>query len=390
MGKIAKLILVSGDVNSNKWYDMKDNEDGSFTASWGRVGAAGSSKNYPIKEWDTIHRQKTSKGYEDITHLCALDACSSDDIQVSDPHVKELVAFLQSCARDTVKKNYTVAASSVTDKQIEAAQTIIDDLVSISRGKTFPTDIINFKLLSLYKVIPRKMSDPRKHILQPFEKVERLNEIISVEQALLDVMQGQMAVTATGNSSSLDDYGIEIEVASDEDRKRISKETDFILSSNHKVFKIINKHTETSFVKGEEKLFYHGSRNENWWNIISKGLLIRPSNAVHTGSMFGDAIYFANKARKSIGYTSLSGSYWANGSAKKAYLAVFAVNLGKTWSVLSKERWSSWMSRLDQKTVSSKGYDSVFAEGGADLRNDEFMIYSGNRCTVRYLIEITQ
>jgi poly [ADP-ribose] polymerase len=37
--------------------------------------------------------------------------------------------------------------------------------------------------------------------------------------------------------------------------------------------------------------------------------MIRPSGAVYTGSMFGDGIYFADKAAKSIGYSSLSGSY---------------------------------------------------------------------------------
>jgi poly [ADP-ribose] polymerase len=43
---------------------------------------------------------------------------------------------------------------------------------------------------------------------------------------------------------------------------------------------------------------------------MQTGLLIRPSGAVHTGSMFGDGIYFADKAQKSIGYSSLSGSHW--------------------------------------------------------------------------------
>lgn len=34
-------------------------------------------------------------------------------------------------------------------------------------------------------------------------------------------------------------------------------------------------------------------------------------------------LYFATKARKSIGYTSLSGSRWASGSNNVAYLAIF-------------------------------------------------------------------
>jgi len=29
----------------------------------------------------------------------------------------------------------------------------------------------------------------------------------------------------------------------------------------------------------------------------------------------------------------------------------------------------------------------VYAHGGADLRNDEFIIYDGKQCTIAYLIE---
>jgi hypothetical protein len=36
---------------------------------------------------------------------------------------------------------------------------------------------------------------------------------------------------------------------------------------------------------------------------MQTGLLIRPSGAI-SGSMFGDGIYFADKAQKSIGYSS--------------------------------------------------------------------------------------
>jgi poly [ADP-ribose] polymerase len=99
-----------------------------------------------------------------------------------------------------------------------------------------------------------------------------------------------------------------------------------------KVYKVVNNKTQVKFDKNLEKasvkkkrLYWHGSRNENWFNILQTGLLIRPSGAVHTGSMFGDGIYFADKAQKSIGYTSLRGSYWAHGGDNKAFLALFDV-----------------------------------------------------------------
>ena len=72
---------------------------------------------------------------------------------------------------------------------------------------------------------------------------------------------------------------------------------------------------KTSIHKNK-KLLWHGSRNENWMSIISNGLILNP-NAVITGKMFGQGIYFAPKSRKSFGYTSYDGSYWARGNSKR-------------------------------------------------------------------------
>jgi poly [ADP-ribose] polymerase len=135
----------------------------------------------------------------------------------------------------------------------------------------------------------------------------------------------------------------------------------------------------------ERKLFWHGSRNENWFNIIQTGLMIRPSGAVHTGSMFGDGIYFANKAQKSIGYTSLSGSYWARGGSNKAYLALYDVHVGDQKHI---HKHDSSCYSLSKAVLDREGKDSVYAHGGIDLRNDEFIIYDGQQCTIAYIIEI--
>lgn len=59
--------------------------------------------------------------------------------------------------------------------------------------------------------------------------------------------------------------------------------------------------------------------------------------------MFGNGIYAANKVRKSIGYTSLKGSYWARGSSDRAYLAIFEFATRTEWRVLDNEKYKSWM-----------------------------------------------
>ena len=153
---------------------------------------------------------------------------------------------------------------------------------------------------------------------------------------------------------------------------------------NTKTQKVFDTHFEQAKVK-KKRLYWHGSRNENWFNILQTGLLIRPSGAVHTGSMFGDGIYFADKAQKSIGYSSLRGSYWTKGGDDKAYLALFDVHLGNQKEIL--HHTSSCYS-LSDKVLKKDNYDSVFAKGGADLRNNEYIVYNAAQCTVSHLIEI--
>jgi len=140
-----------------------------------------------------------------------------------------------------------------------------------------------------------------------------------------------------------------------------------------------------------EKLLAHGSRNENWMSILTAGFKIRPANAIATGSMYGDGIYLANKVRKAIGYTSLRGSYWARGASNRAFIALLNTNCGRMWDVHSTEGGHKhWMTSLTEDKCKQKGYDSVFAAKGVDLKNDEFVVYNGNRVTIKYLVELKE
>jgi len=102
--------------------------------------------------------------------------------------------------------------------------------------------------------------------------------------------------------------------------------------------------------------------------------------------MFGDGIYFADKAIKSLGYTSLKGSYWASGSSNRGFLAIFKVHMGNSLVI---KKYGSWCHELSEEYLKKKGrYDSVFAKGGADLRNDEMIVYNSGQCTVSYLVSV--
>lgn len=51
--------------------------------------------------------------------------------------------------------------------------------------------------------------------------------------------------------------------------------------------------------------------------------------------MFGYGTYFATKAQKSLGYTSLKGSCWASGDSSYAFMGLYDVAYGKPYDAYS-------------------------------------------------------
>jgi poly [ADP-ribose] polymerase len=372
--------------NNNKFYRMTERDDGTFLAEWGRVGAAGQNKIYPGSKWDGQLRSKLAKGYTRVVGHGDSVPVRDVNIVVENDDVRNLVSFLMRSARQSVKLNYSVDASSVTQAQIVEAQDILGQLrVSVGRS----AESVNGLLERLYRTVPRKMTDTRKYFLKSDYGDFYLKELLQSEQALLDSLESQAeGGILSGGLFTLDSLGLDIRLVTHEERNEVINKTDFKVSK-HKIFRVENRNTLGRFQKGSTRLLYHGAKNFSWMGILSEGLRIKPAGIPTTGSMYGNGCYFASKAKKSIGYTSLKGSYWASGTDSKAYLAVFDVSLGKQWNVQPDGRWKSWMSSLDRKTVVGKGYDSVYAKAGVDLRNSEYIIYDVSRCTIKYLIELS-
>lgn len=414
--RVKKLVCVTAD-NNNKYYHMYEQTDNTFKVVYGRIQGSAVEHSYPIKDWDKIYRTKTKKGYEDITHLYTEEIeeqlNETDDVtkiaDIQNSLVKQLIEDLQAYANKTIKENYTVSQSEVTQLQVDEAQSVINTIVTLIDNNTSCIEL-NEQFLKLYRIVPRRMANVKDHLVSCDNSdnysIENVQKMIDSEQKLLDVMIGQVesikkqkelskSSEKTQNSKPaniLDALGLTIDVAKDEEVNIIKKMMGPNAKQLKKAFRIINNKTEDVFnnhlKKSKNKtteMFWHGSRNENWFNIIQSGLLIRPAGAITTGSLLGNAVYFANKAQKSIGYTSLSGSYWARGGSNKAYLAIYEVHVGNQKHI--KDYDPSW-NNLTYATIQMDNYDSVFAHGGSYLRNDEITIYNISQSTIRYLIEI--
>jgi poly [ADP-ribose] polymerase len=425
--RYAKLIHVSVDngltSQSNKVYIMEELSDGRIKCEYGRVGKSLVTEYKPSSKWDSVLKQKLSKtkGYTDVTDLLAepvVDETKPTNNKVDnikDEIVRKLVDELMSFANKSIQRNYKVTQEAVSEQQVTAAQEII---TNISGLIAIGVDVkhINDMLLKLYTIIPRRMDNVKDHLFREISNdvtLTNAQRLIDNEQSALDTMAGQVELIkqqreaakkaaeaeAEGKKEEvsevtiLDQMGLSIEVENDtETLELIKKLMGPNVNQMKRVFKVVNNKTQKIFDKHMDKvevkkrrLYWHGSRNENWFNILQTGLLIRPSGAVHTGSMFGDGIYFADKAQKSIGYTSLRGSYWAHGGDNKAFLALFDVHLGKQKEILHHD---SSCYKLSKKVLDNEGFDSVFAKGGADLRNNEYIVYNSAQCTVSHLIEI--
>ena len=396
------LIMVTT-ANNNKYYNLFPEGD-QFRVEYGRVDATKTTAYYPISKWESQIKSKLKKGYQDVTDLKKdlVEEISSANPEspykeIENAAVKAIVEKLQSLARETINKNYTVKASAVTQDMVDAAQKIIDELANNSTT----VEEFNANLLRLFTVIPRKMSDVRYYLA---DKTDDFSKIITKEQDLLDVMRGQIYVkpeiepTITVEKKQqtiLEELGLVVEEATRDDIaliKTLMKESADKFRNAWRVTNLKTQDRFDKFVKDnsikDTRLLFHGSRSENFWSIIKTGLVLRPTNAVITGKMFGYGVYYAPKCAKSIGYTSLSGSYWAHGGNNTAYMALFDVAYGTPYDVYN---FDSKYYNLDYNKLQQFKSGANCLHAHADkgmLRNDEIVVYKEDQMTIKYLIEI--
>lgn len=395
------LVMVTASANNNKYYKQIPHGD-SWTAEYGRVGSSPQRREYSMSQWESKYNEKIRKGYVDQSDLV------EDLIQVEKPKkseyreienkaIAEIVERLQSMARKAISDNYTISSNKVTQAMINEAQDVLTSLLTTTKVKEF-----NDVLLKLFTIIPRKMGNVQDYLAQTEKD---FSNIIQKEQDLLDVMKGQVVqkqiIDESVNENSeqkentiLEQLGLVFEECNKKDIAIIKDALGSCSDKFYKAWRVKNLKTQRrydDFVKENNikntKLLFHGSRNENWWSIINSGLVLKPTNAVITGKMFGYGIYYAPKARKSLGYTSLSGSYWARGNSNSGFMALMDVAYGKPYDVYSfdSKYYDFNYEKLQQVC---KGANCLHAHEGNMLRNDEIIIYKEEQCTIRYLIEL--
>ena len=400
--KPIHLVMVAAGANNNKYYRLIPHGD-TWTAEYGRVGCTPQTRTYPKRQFNSKYNEKIRKGYVDQTDLVQ-DLITVEKPKgapeyrpIDNPAISEIVERLQNMARKVISENYTVSSNKVTQAMVDEAQNILTGLLTITDVKQF-----NDELLKLFTTIPRKMGSVSSYIAN---KTEDFNKIIHREQDLLDVMKGQVVQkqvveetdeenTPVNEKTILETLGLEFNECNADDIATIKVALGSCADKFRHAWKVKNIKTQTrfdDFVKDNHikdvRLLFHGSRNENWWSIIQSGLVLRPTNAVITGKMFGIGTYYSPTARKSLGYTSLSGSYWAKGNSASGFMALMSVAYGKPYDVYS---FNSDFYNLNYDRLQKKcsGANCLHAHAGSMLRNDEIVVYKEEQSTIKYLIEL--
>jgi poly [ADP-ribose] polymerase len=392
------LVMVTSEENHNKYYRMIPDGD-NFTVQYGRVGNDYvATDSYPISMWDKKLNEKLKKGYVDQTRLVATPTIAKKDKQYCDIAVKviaDIVARLQTFARQAITDNYTITSSRVTQTMIDEAQDLINRLNLTDYNQKKFNDI----LVELFRTIPRKMDKVVNYLA--YEDRD-YRTILQREQDLLDVMRGQVVqqeldvddkdTSTQAKQTLLEALGLQIFETGNDDKTIIKSKLGELQPKFSNAWKVVNSKTQKNFDEfithnkiDNKQLFWHGSRNENWWSIINSGLVLRP-NAVITGKMFGEGIYFAPSAKKSFGYTSYNGTYWARGTSNQAFMSLFDVAYGKPYDVYSHGDFYHFdYERLQQAKANA---NCLHAHAGKMLFNDEIVIYKENQITIKYLVEL--
>lgn len=394
------LVMVNADHNNYKFYKLEQSvAGGDVSVTYGRIGAnAGElygarTCTYPADMFWVKYFEKTSKGYEDKSDIYLEPAEekepekepeSDETEQAVNRASARLYSLLKGFAKAAVEAQTTVRAASVTESMVKESRKLLNILYGCLDVAEF-----NRNLMELLGICPRRVANVKDLLAK---NTGDFPHIIDREEALVDAMEAlvsrrQPSKQTVSSKDSFECLGIEVYEANEKQKEQVMRALDESLHGKVKnIYRVINREQQTRFdtyLKEHDikkvKQLWHGSRNENWLSIIINGLLLKP-NAIITGKMFGNGIYFAPKSTKSWNYTSFRNTYWAKGNSDMAFMALYATAYGTPLDCACAHPYT-------KREIESQGCNCVHAHAGSQLRNDEIIYYDEAAMTINYIVE---
>lgn len=406
MGTLRKEMLNFADImnNNNKFYELVISESGSefvLDLRWGRVGASAqsstkrfSTREAADKEFDKKMKSKEKKGYVRLMMADAEVAVTSApkksknkdaSIDVSQ-EVLDLISKLLGASKGFVRENVQTPVGKLSATQVSMGR---KELAKITKKLGLKRAVSDAEYLELsnsfYRLIPivfNHTGGGSSLVINTAEKVAKYSDLLDVMESL---------VSANVSDDIVDQYasmGLSMNCLkkTDTEYKRLEKLVTDTKAPNHNfnmhvtnVYEVASmKHPEEFNPYGVDTMeLFHGSRTPNIIHVLQQGLRIKPSGAVHTGSMFGDGIYFASNSTKSANYC------WGFGSRSRGetfYMFVCEVATG---------RIKDYQSAESGLKSAPRGYNSVRGKKGSYLMNDEYIVYRESQVQIKYVIEFT-
>lgn len=281
-------------------------------------------------------------------------------------------------------KLYTKLGESVTEKNpkklINKANKVIIDLLKIAsptfkQGMTVKSFLIKEDLSDIEEI--------KKQISTIGEYWENL--INSMEAvASKSIKEEKESVSIFGKTSvrraTSDEFKHMQDLISKKCPNHVSKLKEVFMLNNSERTKAYEDALEKAENKEEKELF-HGSITSNMISLITAG---GPTIHVYAanGRAFGNGSYWADDFDKSLGYTSYSGSRWAQGTSNSGYMLVCKVHYGKPYFP---DRVNGEESK---KQVENGGYDCCHALASKiGFLKDEIITYDEEHSCIEAILK---
>jgi len=386
--------MVTGD-NNNKYYEMTWSGGSNFTVKYGRIESTAATATYPIGKWDSKYREKVNKGYKDVTDMVTVDVQEVKTkkeslLDVAEKMVNSFLTTMKKYMDGLVQSTYSVKAEAVSQKQVDAAQKLIDEINGMDAKAQ---KSINEKLIELYTIIPRYMGQVRDNLLPNI----KLGPHMDQEQNNLDAMATQVSMLkpvttkkqkaeAKVAGTLLDKLGITMTEATG-----VPKEVEYLVKQRHgqtvKAIFEVNKTAEDKVFDAwlekqknqKTSILIHGTKCTSVIPILEIGLKIRPvGNFQFSGKAYGDGNYFSEHMQKSLGYTG-----WDTDKV----ILVYEVHTGNPYVYNGWYNGNSF--NLNYAELSKRGYDSTYVKPGNGLQNSEIIAYKESQNRIKYIIWLT-
>lgn len=411
----SMLNYASLELNSNKYYYLEVQEDSNNTTypyrvytKFGRVNKKAKedaryfSSLYDARsEYQSIKRKKTgarSSGsvYVEVElddgtspSVCKVQKAAStkaispaDNSVINNDKVLQLINKLYKITTSYLVKTIETPLGKLSAQQVAKGDAILDELErAIARGDS---SSVLYLSNQFYSLIPHDFgmsADLAKLMINTTGKVADKRDLLAVINSVVNV-QGSLESQLKAKYEALN---IKLNALSDTDAE-----------FNRIKSKIVKSHGNTHHFKIDVKNVYavedmtgydnfnpkkvatmelfHGTRKENVLGIMQKGILIKPTNASHTGSMFGSGAYFADCSTKSAQYTDS----FSNVRGDDQYMFICEVATGKI---------KEYDDAQPGLYAAPRGYNSVKGRKGSRLLYDEYIVFNTSQVKITHIVE---